>query len=161
MSSRRNLDKLCFFFVSKPCFGIPRHKTMQNHCEITSKSQFWNRAVQNLMKCRKSDMSVMSQNLQVRAKPCRKTVHRKPKIRKSVFSGSRNFLFFGRRVRVYFLFLNFFGCWKRKSGRKELRLLQNRTKRIATTLEKRICNPYPNLLSASSHFMPMTEVGNF
>ena len=40
-------------------------------------------------------------------------IHRKPKIRKSVFSSwSRNFLFFCRRVRVYFLLFNVFGCYR-------------------------------------------------
>ena len=40
-------------------------------------------------------------------------IHRKPKIRKSVFSSwSRNILFFCRRVRVYFLLFNVFGCYR-------------------------------------------------
>ena len=51
---------------------------------------------------------------------------------KKVFFSSGFFLFlcFGRRVRVYFLFLNVFGCQGRTPGRKELCLFQNRTKKL-------------------------------
>ena len=38
-------------------FGAPRCKTMQNHYEITSKSQFWIRNMRNLTKSRDLDMS--------------------------------------------------------------------------------------------------------
>ena len=47
-------------FDWKPMFfWIPRRKTMQNHLEITSKNQFWNRSVRNWTKSRNLDMSIM------------------------------------------------------------------------------------------------------
>ena len=47
---------------------------MQNHAEtLKLKTQFWTRSVRNWTKSRNMDMSIISQKLQVRAKPSRKT----------------------------------------------------------------------------------------
>ena len=40
----------CFIVVVYGGFGIPRRKSMQNHLEITSKSQLWTRSVRNWTK---------------------------------------------------------------------------------------------------------------
>ena len=55
---QRFRDHLDFdLLVSKPCFWASPRKTMQNHLEITSKSQFWIRNVRNWTKTLTSDTS--------------------------------------------------------------------------------------------------------
>ena len=75
-SLRYFLDLWCIvcFLYQKRVFRASRRKAMHNHLEITSTNQFWNRSVRNLTNRRKSDMSVMSQKLQVRVKPSRKNM---------------------------------------------------------------------------------------
>ena len=47
----------CMVFFSKPCFWAFPCKTMQNHLEISSKTQFWTRSVRNWTKTLTSVMS--------------------------------------------------------------------------------------------------------
>ena len=44
------IEFIFMLLMENSVFGIPRHKTLQNHYEITSKSQFWTRNVRNLTK---------------------------------------------------------------------------------------------------------------